>query len=129
MKTKSIVGSLAALALLVGAGCESHEHHLRARATISKTDAQQIALEKAPGGTVQEGELEKEHGKLVWSFDISRPGTSDITEVQVDANTGAVVSVQTESAGKEAKEKMNGEKEHHHEKGEKENEDDERENK
>lgn len=129
MNSKNIVGSLAAVAILVGAGCESHKEHSDAHTKISKFEAQQIALEKAPGGRVQEGELEKEHGKLVWSFDILRTGTSDIIEVQVDANTGGVVSVQTESAEKETKEKMNEEKEHHHEKGEKEDEDGERENK
>ena len=46
---------------------------------------------QAPNGTIKESELEKEHGKLIWSFDIATPGTTDITEVNVDAITGKVV--------------------------------------
>ena len=49
--------------------------------------------------------LEREKGKLIWSFDISTPGAKDITEVGVDAITGEVVSVEHESAAHEAKEK------------------------
>ena len=58
------------------------------------------ALAKAPGGTVKEGELEKEKGKLIWSFDIATPDTRDITEVNVDAITGQVVSVEKRKGGK-----------------------------
>ena len=42
--------------------------------------------------------MEKEHGKLIWSFDIATPDTKDITEVNVDAITGDVVSVEKEAA-------------------------------
>ena len=61
-------------------------------------------MAKAPNGTVRESELEKEHGKLVWSFDIATPGTTDITEVNVDAMTGQVASIEKEKAEDEAKE-------------------------
>ena len=45
-----------------------------------------------------------ENGKLVYSFDIrNKKGT--ITEVQVDAKTGKIVSVEEEDAEKEAAEK------------------------
>jgi uncharacterized membrane protein YkoI len=75
-------------------------------ANISKSDAERIALTRAPGGTVKESELEKEHGKLVWSFDIETPGTSDVTEVQVDAVTGQVVSVEKETPEQQRSEKQ-----------------------
>jgi uncharacterized membrane protein YkoI len=78
---------------------------LQAQAKISKEQAQQIALTKAPGGTVKEGELEKEKGKLIWSFDIATPGSKDITEVGVDAITGEVVSVEKETPEQQKKEK------------------------
>jgi uncharacterized membrane protein YkoI len=78
---------------------------LQAQAKITRADAEKIALAKAPGGTVKGAELENEDGKLVWSFDIVTPGTKDITEVLVDAQTGAVVSVEKESPEHEAKEK------------------------
>jgi Peptidase propeptide and YPEB domain len=89
-------------------GCateEKKEARLQAEAKVSRADAEKAALAKVPGGTIKEGELEKEKGKLIWSFDISTPGSRDIKEVQVDAITGAVVSVETETASAEAKEK------------------------
>jgi hypothetical protein len=58
-----------------------------------------------PNGTVKDSELEKEHGKWIWSFDIATPGTQDIKEVAVDANTGKVLSVETETPEQQAKEK------------------------
>jgi len=39
-----------------------------------------------------------------WSFDIGSNGTKNITEVQVDARDGKIVSVQTESLRAQAKE-------------------------
>jgi uncharacterized membrane protein YkoI len=109
MKIKYLIGiTLTAVAL---AGCETGGHNqeakqakLAAQAKISKEDAQATALAQAPGGIVKESELEKEHGKLIWSFDISTPGTTDITEVNVDAITGKVVAVDKEKADDEAKE-------------------------
>jgi uncharacterized membrane protein YkoI len=89
-------------AILAGglmAGCESNnEARLQAEAKISKADAQATALAKAPNGTIKEAELEREHGQLIWSFDIATPESPDITEVNVDAITGAVVGVSHEKA-------------------------------
>ena len=59
---------------------------------------------------MKESELEKEHGRLVWSFDIATPGTNDITEVQVDAVTGEVVSVEKETTAQQQAEKKKDEK-------------------
>ena len=73
------------------------------KAKITKAQAQAIALQRA-SGRVEDGELEKEHGKWVYSFDI-RNAKGTITEVQVDAYTGKVVSVEEENAAAEAKEK------------------------
>jgi hypothetical protein len=89
-------------------GCvteEKKEAKLRAEAKVSRADAEKAALSKAPGGTIKEGELEKEKGKLIWSFDMTTAGSSDIKEVQVDAITGQVISVETETAAAETKEK------------------------
>ena len=74
-------------------------------AKITKKEASKIALAKVPGGKIKEAELEKENGKLIWSFDIKTKGSKDITEVQVDAITGNVVSVEKETAAAEKKEK------------------------
>ena len=69
-----------------------------AEAKISKETAQQTALAKVPDGTIKAAELEKENGKLQWSFELNTPDTKDITEVNVDAMTGDVISVDKESA-------------------------------
>jgi uncharacterized membrane protein YkoI len=111
---KSILRSLIAIvAAGLLAGCvsekcekqhqEAKQAKLMAQAKVSRADAGKTALAKAPNGAIREGELEKEHGKLVWSFDITTPDTKDITEVNVDAITGDVVSVEKESAESEAK--------------------------
>jgi hypothetical protein len=89
-------------------GCATEEKkqaELQSEAKISRADAEKAALAKVPGGKIKEGELEKEKGKLIWSFDISIPDSKDIKEVHVDAISGEVISLETESAAAEAKEK------------------------
>ena len=83
---------------------ESGEQAKLAReAKITKAQAQETALKRAPG-TVESSELEREHGKLVYSFDI-RNAKGTITEVQVSAITGKVVRVEHENKKQEAAEK------------------------
>jgi uncharacterized membrane protein YkoI len=106
MKIKYLASSALAVALLAGCASEQQKQaKLEAQAKISRADAEKTALTKAPNGTIKEGELEKEKGKLIWSFDIATPDSTDITEVAVDAITGDVVSVEKETPKKEAKEK------------------------
>jgi uncharacterized membrane protein YkoI len=83
---------------------------LEAQAKISKAEAEKIALDKVPGGTIKEGDIEKEKGKVIWSFDIATPGTKDITEVQVDAMTGAIVDIARETVADQEKEKKQDKK-------------------
>ena len=106
---RRLVHSLIAI-LVAGAltGCVCTQHHkeakqakLMAEAKVSKDDAQKAALAKIPNGTVKEAEIEKEHGKLIWSFDFTTPDSKDITEVNVDAITGEVVSVEKEANEKD----------------------------
>jgi len=109
MRMKGILSAVAAatlvMALLTGCATEKDQAKLEAQAKISKAEAQKIALGRVPGGTVKEGEIEKEKGKLIWSFDIATTNRTDITEVNVDALTGQVVSVEKETPKEEAKEK------------------------
>lgn len=83
---------------------------LQKEAKISMEKAREIALARVKGGKIESGELEREHGKLIYSFDIktSKPG---VTEVNVDAITGKVIGVQKENAAKEAAEKKQEAKE------------------
>ena len=79
------------------------QKQLQKEAKISMKKARSIALAKAPG-KIKSSELEREGGKLIYSFDIrNRKGT--ITEVNVNAMDGTVVDVHQENAAKEAAEK------------------------
>lgn len=77
---------------------------LRAQARISQKEAAKIVLAKVPDGKIQSSEIENEGGKLIWSFDISMPKTASITEVQVDAMTGEIVSNKVETPQDQANE-------------------------
>ena len=81
----------------------SEREKLARKAKITKEQAQETALKRFPG-TVESGELEREHGKLVYSFDI-RTSKGTITEVQVSAITGKIVRIEHESRRQEAAEK------------------------
>src|SRR5258708_40132127 len=83
------------------------QEKLAREAKITKEQAEATALKRAPG-TVEEGELEREHGKLVWSFDI-RNAKGTIDEVQVSAITGKIVRVEHETKAQEAAEKKRSE--------------------
>ena len=130
MKTTNLITTVlalvvtAALGLTAATAKDKEDPKLLAKAKVTKAEAQKTALTKAPDGTVKDAELEEENGKLVWSFDIARPGTKDITEVQVDAITGKIVLVEVETPkdqAKEAKEdKEDGDKKEGKKKGAKE---------
>lgn len=101
------------LSLLVLAGALTFTHafaaqpsqkQLQAQARVSQEQAERTALARVPNGKVHGAELEREHGKLVWSFDISQDGVSGVTEIQVDAGTGKIVLQKKESAAQEASE-------------------------
>jgi uncharacterized membrane protein YkoI len=77
---------------------------LKADAKVRVQEARAIALKKVPGD-IKEEELERENGKLVYSFDIRAAGQKDITEVQVSAIDGSIVSVEKEDAAHQAAEK------------------------
>jgi len=80
------------------------------KATVTQERAAEIALERVPGGRIVEAELEREHGHLVWSFDIARPGSKDVSEIQVDAHSGEVVAEENETPDHEASEDANPKK-------------------
>ena len=77
---------------------------LQKEAKISEPDARATALKEVPNGTVKSEELEREKGKLVYSYDISVPGKSGVEEVKVSAIDGSIVGKIHESAGTEKKE-------------------------
>jgi len=107
MKIKIGIHKLVLPVILVCfAGCTSDkEAKLQAEAGISKTQAQAIALAQVSEGTIKTSELEKENGRLIWSFDIATRDSKDITEVNVDAKSGEVIAVAKETPKQEKNEK------------------------
>ncbi|MGI8481807.1 MAG: PepSY domain-containing protein [Chthoniobacterales bacterium] len=106
-KTATLVGSLAFFAVVTVSGAllaAPSQAELMREAMVSKGQAEKTALDKVPHGIIKSEELEREHGKLIWSFDIGTSGTKSITEVQVDAKTGKIVSMQVETPKDQAKE-------------------------
>jgi hypothetical protein len=85
---------------------------LAKQAKITLETARATALAKVPGGEVRSEELEKEHGKLIYSFDIEVAGTPGVTEVNVSAIDGKVLAVEHETAKKEASEEAGEAKAH-----------------
>ena len=106
MRTKTIT----TLSLVLCAGAFSMvqaaptQAQLKVQAKIKESEAKRIALEQVPSGSIKSAEIENERGHLVWSFDISKSGTRNITEVLVDAKTGKIVSVSKENPAEQAAE-------------------------
>jgi len=104
-----IVGNV----ILVTAPLAADDPKLVAEAKIKETEARATALGQVKDGTVKSEELEREHGHLIYSYDIAVPGKSGIDEVNVDAITGEVIAkthegpkAERKEAAAEAKEKI-----------------------
>jgi uncharacterized membrane protein YkoI len=74
------------------------------QAKVTADSALKVALARVPNGKMKSGEIEREDGRLVYSFDLVVTGKKGIEEVQVDALTGRVVSVELETPEQEAEE-------------------------
>lgn len=90
----------------------SGDAKLKAEAKVKEADAVAIARKEVPNGRIQSGEIEREGGKLIYSFDIKVPGKSGIEEVNVDAMTGGLVAHEHETPKAEKKEAAAEAKEH-----------------
>lgn len=73
-------------------------------ARITMQAARAKALATVPHGRIKSAELEREHGRLIYSFDIAVPGRAGIEEVQISAIDGKLVSLQHETPAKERRE-------------------------
>jgi uncharacterized membrane protein YkoI len=98
------LAALSSLALTQAFAGEPSQAALMHEAKVSKAVATRTALSRVPGAQVKSAEIEREHGRLIWSFDLAQPGKTGITEVQVSAITGKIVSQQHESGAHEAAE-------------------------
>jgi uncharacterized membrane protein YkoI len=77
---------------------------LARQAKVSETVAAATAQRRVPKGKIEGVELERENGKLMFSYDIKTSGKSGIDEVNVDAITGKIIGFAHESAATEKKE-------------------------
>jgi uncharacterized membrane protein YkoI len=103
MRTLRIVPILA-LTLATAAGAQqstrkAHETQadLQKEAKMTMADARAMARREVPGATIASGEIEREGGKLIYSFDMKTAGKSGIDEVNIDAISGKLVSKQHET--------------------------------
>ena len=72
-------------------------------AKVTIDQAIKTASEKVPG-TVVEAELEKKHGKTVWEVEVLG-ADGNVTEVHIDAATGAVIDTEAKKDEKKKGEK------------------------
>ena len=77
---------------------------LKKEAKVSEATARATALAQVPNGTVKSSELEREHGKLIYSYDIRVPGKTGVEEIAVNAIDGSVVAREHETPRMEKKE-------------------------
>lgn len=108
MKIKTVCSLIAVAALAVGGltACgttdKESQNKLLSQAKITRADAEKTALAKVPG-TIKQGEIEIEKGKLMWSFEVTPVGSKETTEVEVDAKTGEIIAVENEADEKNDK--------------------------
>ncbi len=73
-------------------------------AKVTEAAAAATAQARVPKGVIQGVELEKEKGKLIYSYDVKTAGKSGIDEVNIDATTGKIIAFAHESPADEKKE-------------------------
>jgi uncharacterized membrane protein YkoI len=95
-----IIGSV----VLATASLAADDPRLVAEAKIEEAAARATALARVKNGAVKSEELEREHGHLIYSYDIEVPGKSGIDEVNIDAMTGKVIAMTHEGPRAEHKE-------------------------
>ncbi|HMA44241.1 MAG TPA: PepSY domain-containing protein [Gemmatimonadales bacterium] len=71
---------------------------LLSQAKVSEDSARALALTRVPNGMVQALVLERQRGKLVWSFAIRDPAKSGNTEVVVNAMDGSILKPSQKSS-------------------------------
>src|SRR4051812_33445936 len=101
----------AAVALCASASLHAQDSYKREmpdslakKAKVAESTAASTALARVPKGKIESMELEMENKKLLYSYDIKVPGKAGIEEVQVNALTGKVVSVEHETPKDERRE-------------------------
>jgi hypothetical protein len=109
MKRAKIFAAVIYAMLVMGTMTFVHFPELQAdeaEAKIGVEQAREAALRAVPG-TVKDSDLESRHGRLVYAFEIERPGqrgsspntpSGRVIEVKVSAMDGSIVHVHSEHA-------------------------------
>jgi len=100
----SLVLLLAATPAFAAAPAKQSQKAHQALPVLTRAQASAALRAQVKGAKILEAELEKEAGRLIWSFDVE--AGSGITEVWLNPRTGAVIKKQAESAAKEKQEMM-----------------------
>lgn len=108
---RSILAALAlALLYVPGAVAQGAQIHVREDrkgllklAKTAPAAAIKTAQAKFPNAVMKSAEIEKEHGRLIYSFDLQQPGVKGIEEVNVDASTGVLIGTEHENPGQPKK--------------------------
>ncbi|MBV9110808.1 MAG: PepSY domain-containing protein [Gemmatimonadetes bacterium] len=109
MKTLTTAALAAVLSCSVAHAAHAQTGHprhetqaqLRRQARVTEVQARQSALRLVPNGRIRSGELEREGGRLIYSFDIAVTGHRGIEEVNIDAMNGRVIAHQHEGPADE----------------------------
>lgn len=75
----------------------------KAQAKVSEADARKTAMRSVPNSSVQNAKLVTDKGRQVWSMEV-KSETSPVIVVQIDADSGRIVSksVKTSAAAPKA---------------------------
>ena len=101
---QSVVLIAALTAFAVSSGVSSGKNDPKHSATITKAQAERIALTKVPGGRIRSAELETAQGHRFWSVYVAKPGSKNAKEIRVDTASGQILAVQTERPEDQAEE-------------------------
>jgi hypothetical protein len=90
-----VLSAFAALCVSDLPATPQSEDLLQKQAKLTVVQAEKIAGSKVENAKLKYVEIKKQHETVVWSFDFTKPNTKNLDEVQVDANTGTIVSSTT----------------------------------
>lgn len=87
---KTVIAGILGMTLFTGIGYADGDTQINpSEYSVTKAQATEIALQKVPG-TVDEVELEKEDGKVVWEVEIIAANKQE-HELLIDANSGEII--------------------------------------
>jgi uncharacterized membrane protein YkoI len=75
---------------------------LLAQATISDAAARAVALERFPNGQIVDAEIDEDHGRVMYKYELHIASERRTVDVDIDAKTGAIVAVEEDDVDDDA---------------------------